>query len=87
MCYGRTFLHAKLYPSLNTISNNCVRENSLQLNSKEVLYNGRPLLLAKLHPSLNTIPNNCVRETSLSSIVKKICVTGDHFFLLSFAPV
>ena len=65
MCYGRPLLHAELHPGLNTIPNNCVRENSLQLNSKEGMCYWRPLLLAKLPPGLNTIPNNCVRENSL----------------------
>ena len=61
----KLLLFAKLHPGLNTIPNNCVKENSLQLNSKEGLCYGRPLLFAKLHPGLNTIPNNCVKENSL----------------------
>ena len=34
--YGRPLLHARLFPDLNTIPNNCVWENSLQLSGYSI---------------------------------------------------
>ena len=43
LCYGRPLLQAWLLPDLNTIPNNCVRENSLWLSGYGIsLSTGRP---------------------------------------------
>ena len=40
-CYGRPLLQAWLFPDLNTIPNNCVRENSLKLSGYGIGFSSR----------------------------------------------
>ena len=47
-CYGRPLFQAWLLPDLNTVPNNCVRENSLQLSGYGIGFSNQGGLVRNL---------------------------------------